>query len=108
MRSRLDEALVGRSIRSVVEIHDYVQLHFNLGIVLNIYNPFQVEGTNDLGLDALVGATTTQVIERVEEVVLRFGTGAVISIDLREAAYTGPEAMLLRVPGGPIIVWRGD
>lgn len=104
MRSRL-EALVGRSIRRVDQLHGYVQLPCDLGVILSIYNEFSARGTDEAGLDALVGTTITQVSEGSESAVIWFGTGATISVDLRDTAYRGPEAMNLNVPGEPTVVW---
>lgn len=104
MSSRL-EGLVGRCVRRVDQIHDYVQLHCDLGVTLSIFNLFAARGTDEAGLDALVGMTITQVSESPESAVIQFGTGATVSIDLRDAAYHGPEAMTLIVPGEPIVVW---
>jgi hypothetical protein len=105
MNSRL-KILVGRSLRSVVQIHDYSQLYFDHGAVLNIYNTFSVVGTSGDGVEGLVGTVVGKVVEDREKAVLTFGTGAQISIDLRDAAYRGPEAMELIVPGEPTVVWN--
>jgi hypothetical protein len=79
-------------------------LYFDHGIVLNIYNTFSVVGTSENGVEGLVGTAAGKVAEDREKAVLTFGTGAQISIELRDAAYRGPEAMELIVLGEPTVV----
>jgi len=105
MKSNLEQ-LIGQSVRRVVSIHGYVQLEFQRGVILSIFNEFAVAGIVEGELDSLIGATVTDVFANHESVVVHFGNGARLSVDLRDDAYRGgPEAMTLRVPGEPLVVW---
>jgi hypothetical protein len=107
MGSRVEATLVGQSLRRVIWLHDYVQLEFQRGVILSIFNAFTVTGIPEGELDSLIGKTVTKVSSSLESVVIRFGSGATISVDLRDTGYRhgGPEAMTLHSPGEPTIVW---
>ena len=105
MKSRL-KVLEGRTVSKAIRVEDYIQLHFEPQTSLNIYNRFTVSGLDKGDIATLSGATVREIIERPKDVVLRFTNGAEILIDLRDKAYTGPEAMELNLPGEPTVVWN--
>ncbi len=75
---------------------------FKEGAVLTVCGHSAV---SDGRISALRGARLDDVEETHEQVSLTF-TGKCLRIDLRDEAYSGPEALVLHLPGGPIIVWN--
>lgn len=104
MKSRLDK-LVSLSVTEVIQVHDYVQLLFSDGTVLNIYNDYRCEPS---GQDCL--AIKGQIILSVQETATSAEITAInearVIVDLSDEAYSGPEAMQLCVPGKPIVIWN--
>jgi len=98
--------LIGRTVIDADLTQQDAGLLFDGKISLNIYNNFVVEGFTANDTKQLVGAKVTNVNETQDAVTLEFNTGVQIAIDLRDCAYTCPEAMQLRVPGCPIMIWN--
>jgi hypothetical protein len=98
--------LVGRLVRKVLAVEDYLQIHFEFGTSLNIYNPMLVSGTASGSLTDIEGHRVSRVSERPDSASLEFDDGTIVTIDLRDEAFVGPEAMVLEVPGEPIVVWN--
>ena len=103
MKSKLD-ILVGIAVTDALKVRDYVQLLFERDIVLTIYNEFKLLNNHDVS--SLSGAKLVKVEEKPEAVILYFSNGTRLHIDLRDEAYNGPEALELRVPGQPTVVWN--
>lgn len=80
-------------------------LSFENGTSLAIYNAFELVGLDVEDTKKLVGQIITDVVESQERVTIRFSNTTVLHVDMRDGAYHGPEAMQLRVPGEPIVVW---
>jgi hypothetical protein len=53
----------------------------------------------------LTGRRLLGVEARPDAVELIFDDGWSVEVDIRDEAYTGPEAMNLHRPGKPIVVW---
>ena len=81
-------------------------LLFENGASLNIYNPFEVSGDPAQKGKSLAGKTVTEVEESTFEAIISLSGGVSIRIDMRDEAFSGPEAMQLRVPGHDIVVWN--
>lgn len=99
-------ALVGQRVLTADRVHDYVQLRFDSGDVLNVFNAF------DLGcdggpvmLDHLVGVRVETVVEEQESVRLE-GTGIALCIDLTRDSFSGPEALHFVPATGEQVVWN--
>jgi hypothetical protein len=103
MTSKLD-ALVGMAVTDVLKVHDYVQLLFEKDISLNIYNALRLYNGDDLR--ALNGATLLTVEEKPDTLIFSFSNGKRLDVNLCDAAYSGPEALELNVPGQPTVVWN--
>jgi len=103
MKSKL-EILVGLLMADAMKVHDYVQLIFEQGIVLSIYNEFRLPNGDDIS--SLRGEKLLKAEEKQEEIILHFSNGKSLSIDLRDEAYNGPEALQLNVPGQLTVVWN--
>jgi len=97
------ERLVGSCVEEVAELHDYAQLYFEAGAILTVYGHYTVSDEN---ISALQGADLERVEETYEHVALGFSMGKYLRIALRDEAYSGPEALVLRVYGRPTIVWN--
>jgi len=103
MTSKLD-ALVGMAVTEVLKVHDYVQLLFEKDISLNIYNALRLYNGDDLR--ALNGAMLLTVEEKPDTLIFSFSNGKRLDVNLCDAAYSGPEALELNVPGQPTVVWN--
>jgi hypothetical protein len=92
----------GRAARPAQSI--YLQLKLQ-EYTLHIYNHFTtypVEGD----IDKYLGLKVIEVAESNTEVKLIFDNGSKIIVDLRDEAYTDPEAMYLRGPNNFAVVWN--
>lgn len=81
-------------------------LCFEGGITLAFYNPFALVISLPGAEITWIGATVTAVHESDSEATICFNNGASLIVDLRDQAYIGPEAMQLRIPGSPIVIWN--
>jgi len=81
-------------------------IEFEGNIQLAIYNDFKLLGLPAELSQRLIGLIVLEVEEKEDRVTISFEEGIKIEIDLRDIAYQGPEAMQLRVPGNPIMVWN--
>ena len=102
--------LVGLKVSRASLIHDYLQVFFEGGAILNVYNVFHVSGgpAVDGGAPHVDASTLATVKEEGQKIELAFSNGVVISIDMRDEAYQGPEALELIRAGSPTVVWRSD
>jgi hypothetical protein len=103
MESQL-KVLVNLRVESTAELHDYLQLFFEEGSILSIYNEFELSDSGDT--NSLQGATLKKVEETQDTIALDFSNEQHLRIDLRDEAYRGPEAVVLHVPGKFIVVWN--
>lgn len=79
---------------------------FENGASLAIYNKYELVGVGGGDGQLLIGKTVTDVDESVDVTTIKFENNTALRIDMRDEAYTGPEALQLRVPGKPIMVWN--
>lgn len=98
--------LVGRTVIDVDLTPQDAGLLLDGQITLNIYNQFVVTGLARNDARLLVEAKVMDVQETQDLMFLEFDAGVRIEVDLRDSAYTSPEAVQLRIPGRPIIVWN--
>ena len=87
------DPLVGSKISSVEMVHDYLQLYFENGEILNIYNKYTLSNCDELKLLMLVGCKISNIVVNDIEVTISFTTGELINVSLLDADYSGPEAM---------------
>jgi hypothetical protein len=83
-----------------------LHLQFVDGSSLSILNSLSWSGPASVQLSAINGRCVTEAREQEESARLVFDDGSVLEVDLRDSAFSGPEAMVLRIPGEPIIVWN--
>jgi hypothetical protein len=104
------ETLVGTNLTGVIRIHDYVQLLFQDGTILSVFNPLTVlKSETDTAIENCIGRKVLLAInnEDLETVQMELEGEIIIRVDLRHQSYRVPEAMVLSRPGKPIVVWSG-
>jgi hypothetical protein len=100
------QELVGEELSGVTFVRDYLQLQFNLAVMLNAFTPVTVRRGDKgatLGEDAFANLLVGQIDRLVRGVELRpeealditFDDGSLISVSLRPEHYVGPEAINL-------------
>jgi uncharacterized protein RhaS with RHS repeats len=106
----MEESKLSVLLRKIVMEADLMPedagLLFEGEIALNLYNRCIVTGQIGSGTDAIIGAKVIKVTETAERAIFEFDSGVRIEVDLTDDAYTSPEAMQLRVPGSPILIWN--
>lgn len=98
------DGLLGQNLILVRKVHDYVQLQFGNGDLLNVFNEFSIEGGCGSELVDLMGLNVNAVTIAHDEVCLKLGK-AVLRVSLREEAFSGPEAVEYIPATGSRIVW---
>ncbi len=91
-------------VTEVIKIHDYVQIVFENDIGINVYNDYEVYGIEDVKL--LNGIRVVDIQDDKKFIKIDFEQNRSLIIDLNDKSYHGPEAMVLYIPGKPIIVWN--
>jgi len=104
MRSQLD-CLKGLTITKIVEIHDYVQLHFGDGVGVSIYNEIEVRPSSAT-IPQFVGKTITLTVEKAAAIEFVFRDRSRINVDMHRRAYRGAEALELNRRGHPPVIWN--
>ena len=101
------EVLAGHKVAEAVHIHDYFQIIFDDAAILTILNPYRCEDSPGQPRDTklLTETLLEQVLELDHKVLLEFSGGLRLSIDFSDEAFVGPEAMTLKRPGYPAVVW---
>jgi hypothetical protein len=83
-------------------VHDYLQVIFSDGTILNVYNSFRYDGDS---VYDIVGTTLENVLVTDEEAVFLFKGNGRLVVGLRADDYNGPEAMEFARRGEPTIIW---
>jgi hypothetical protein len=99
-------ALEGLTVRSIRREDGCLQVEFERGVGLSIYNRCSLRGIDDGVVEELEGAVVERASETKTNAQLEFSGGRAIEIDLRDDAFNGPEAMQLTIPGEPTVVWN--
>lgn len=103
MQTQLN-ALLSLPIVSVIEIHDYLQIFFSNGAILNIFNKYSYKA-NDSRICSLVGTFATQLTQNQQNICIFFSNGSELIIGLSNDDYNGPEALeLIRKGENPIVL----
>lgn len=97
-------SLVGRRIVAAEVIHDYVQLRFDNGDVLNVFNEYGIEGGVGLDVHALTDRCVAAVFTQPHEVRLDLGDLR-FRVSLLDVAYRGPEAIEYIPSSGNRVIW---
>lgn len=96
--------LVGNDFTEVVEVEDYFQLLAG-PYTLTVYNPLRIDETEKV---TTVSRTVTSVVNTDDAVEIVLADGTHFHVDLRDEAWTGPEALVLDGPNDLIVVLRSD
>ena len=105
MGSKL-RAICGLKVVDAVFGIDEEGVSFENGTNLAIHNKFELVGFTLSDAHMLIGKAVVDVDEGEYTITIKFENNFAIQIDMREEAYTGPEAMELHVPGEPIVIWN--
>lgn len=96
------EQLLHRRIKKAERIHDYAQIYFDDGAVLNIFNSLSVTGGEfaDLTGSEVIGVNSGEVA-----INLLLSNGRSVRVGMTDDDYQGPEAMEYITADGTRIVW---
>ncbi|RMO90728.1 hypothetical protein ALQ33_100877 [Pseudomonas syringae pv. philadelphi] len=97
------ECLIGRRVTKACVVHDYVQVYFTGGCILNVNNTYEIYGST---ISLLKGQKLISVLEGEREIEFIFGNLAKIRVDMSLDGFNGPEAMELSRPGFPRVIWN--
>ena len=104
------QVLKGKVPSGVDVVHDYVQIRFGDSTVLTLNNQLSLNGQKCLeenrsasSLISIIGHPVEAAYIAEETFVLEL-PGIELTMDLREGAWSGPEALVLSLPGGETIV----
>jgi len=97
--------IAGRTVKSAATVHDYMQIYFDDGTILNIFNRIRAPAIDDILLAGLVHETVSDEIACADTILLRFSSGKSLEIGMSDADYRGPEALELIESDGKRIVW---
>ncbi|NAT16580.1 hypothetical protein [Pseudomonas syringae] len=96
------ECVIGRRVTKACIVHDYVQVYFTGGCILNINNTYEIYGST---ISLLKEKKLISVLEGEQEIELIFENLAKIRVDMSPDGFHGPEAMELLRPGFPLVIW---
>ena len=94
--------LRNRFIHRIEKIHDYVQIYFDDGSVLNIFNDFSI-GCSKFG--DLIGCEVVEIVINESDIYFSLSKGITIRVGMVDADFYGPEAMEYIPTTGPSVVW---
>lgn len=105
-RSDILQHLKGKYVTLTLE-DEQLQIGTDDGWSLHIYNAYTLcfgEQVNELTHISLRLKLVDCVVDDVKMVML-FSSDGILTVDLTEGGYSGPEAMQLNGPDGLIIIW---
>lgn len=103
--SPLDK-LIGHKVVEFSYEPDRIGVLFENNSALSVYNKMSVRDTKKRGDLSIAESFVSSVREDSDLVSIEFDNGIVWVIDLSDDAYSGPEAMQLKIVGDPIVIWR--
>lgn len=98
--------ICGLRVVDILLVEGDAGISFENGISLAIYNKYELVGVGLSDEQLLIGNIVTDVDGSADAATIRFENNSALRIDMRDEAYTGPEALQLRVPGEPIMIWN--
>lgn len=104
MENLLD-LLLGVKLSKAEVVHDYLQLRFENGVILNVFNAFRMREFSIDDLSKISGCEICAV--RIDEtsVEFEFLGGGSIWVGMSDDDYQGPEAMEYIGAAGDRVVW---
>ncbi|MCY1293139.1 hypothetical protein D3C80_1213540 [compost metagenome] len=106
MNESILQTLCGLKVSGARLVAGKAGISFENGTTLAIFNRFTLTGIAPADAGLLVGEAVSGICEAPNTISIEFGSRASIRIDMRDNAYTGPEAMELCSPGEPIAIWN--
>jgi hypothetical protein len=100
------QAICGLKVSGARLITGDAGISFANGATLAIYNRFTLTGISPSDAKLLIGKATSNIQEDPHTISIEFENQIAIRIDMRDGAYTGPEAMELCFPGEPVAIWN--
>jgi hypothetical protein len=104
--------LRNRAVRKARIMHDYIQVEFLDGTVLNLNNDVELDGWSvpytdeaQLPLHSLAGCTVLEVSLTADCLKLKLSGDHFLTMTLKPDAWRSPEALALFVPGEPPVVF---
>jgi hypothetical protein len=102
------DRLVGRTVARVDLADVQPLIVFDDGTSWVIWNEFELRGPVRDDANKLLGKTVVASEENDERATAVFSDTSIVAIDLRDNAWFGPEAMLVRLPDGTLLIRRSD
>ncbi|MBC9882059.1 hypothetical protein G8O24_32525 [Bradyrhizobium sp. INPA01-394B] len=96
---------IGRRVKSASVVHDYVQICFTDGGVLNVFNRVIKPQLDEISLKQFVQKVVTAELKDCRAFTLEFDGGHVFQIGMNDSDYRGPEALQFTDADGHIVVW---
>ena len=96
------ELLIDKMIERTEIIHDYIQLLFSDGSILNIFNAYSI---TDASESTLIGYEINAVKQEKEALSLFLSPRGVIRIGMEDLDYRGPEALEYIEQSSPRVIW---
>lgn len=100
--SRL-QSIIGLTVKMAAPVHDYLQILFSDGSMLNIYNNYKCAGCS---VTSIEGGEVISVVEKEREIQLAFKGNGSLSIGMSDCDFNGPEAIVFLRKGEPPIIWN--
>ena len=98
----VSKIVIGLVALEVKNVHDYLQVVFSDGSVLNIFNKYFYDGDY---ISSIEGKELEFMEVHKDKIIFRFRDNGELVVGLRDCDYNGPEAMELRCKDGSPIVW---
>ena len=84
----LAKNIIGKEVEKIVYIHDYFQLIFDDGSILNLYNKI----TTFVNVELIIGKKVFDVILDDEELEIKILSNLNIRMSMKKEDYNSPEA----------------
>ncbi len=98
--------LIGQQVIEMGEDQEGIGFRFENGDSLSVLNRYVLQRPSSPKAGP---QTLLRVVEDEPDIlVLTFSDGTKVSVDLSDAGYIGPEAIVWYRAGGQIVVWRGE
>lgn len=98
--------ICGLRIKDIDLKGDTAGILFENDINIIIYNKYRLTGFSAEEQQKTLGKTVSSVEEKPDEILITLDNDWSILVDLRNEAYSGPEALQVCIPGEPIVIWN--
>ncbi|MBO6513230.1 MAG: hypothetical protein JJ974_04620 [Phycisphaerales bacterium] len=101
----IEAHIIGLTIDHVLEIHDYIQIYFTNGDIMNLNNRYECQPAD---LESFKNEVIDRMIDDDSELVLITKSGFAIRMGMLYKDVNGPEAAEFYRDGsdGEIIIWE--